>query len=226
MKIAESGFSFEYEQSKERFVLQHRHYRDLGIVLFCIWAIYYSSKLFLMFYLWVQYGTNNISFLTFVIPIVFFFGILFLCSCRITWILDANGLKRKLDIIFFSFIKSFSFHELLSIEYCIDNKQYNLQSNSQVIAKTVCGTIVTLDSMLRKITIEECQWLACSMQEILLTLQAKQNGLMKETLPPSKTRWNIHCDDKYFEIICNGHWQVVPIITTTILFFYLVLFIQ
>jgi hypothetical protein len=219
MKITESKLSFKYEQSKEQFVLQHRHYRDFGIVLFCIWAVYYSSKLFLMSYLWIQYDTN-ISFLTFVIPTVLFFGILFLCSCRVTWTLDANGLKQKIDTIFFSSVKSFPFHELLSIQYYIDNERYDLQSNPQVIVKTACGNIVILNSMLRKITIEECQWLAYSMQEVLLTLQAKQNGeLLKEILSPSKTRWNIRCDDKYFEIICNGHWQVIPIIITTSLLF-------
>jgi hypothetical protein len=169
----------------------------------------------LIFYFWILYDDSSISSLTFGIPIVILIGILFLYSCRITWTLDANGLKRKFDTIFFSFIKYFPFHELLSIKYSIDNSQYD----SQVIAETVCGNIVILNSMFRKVTIEECQWLARSMQEILLTLQVKQNGLLKETVPPSKTRWNIHCGDKYFEIICIGNWQVVPIIITTSLLF-------
>jgi hypothetical protein len=174
------NLNFQYEQSEELFILRHQHHRYGSIIMFCIFAFPYSFIFFSGILEFIRIGFNISSlFVVLIIPVIFLLVCLYFYSYREIWILDPSGLTQNFNAIFYSTTRHIPLYDLHSIEY-IDKLQdkNNLYPTHwpHVVAKTHNYTsIIYCSSSLFNVTAAECRHLADTMQDILLTLQEKQD---------------------------------------------------
>jgi hypothetical protein len=161
-----------YEQSDEQFILTHRHYRFVGILVFYLFALFYSPIVG-----WALMSPVEIySFIFFVllaIPISVSFACFYLCSCRESWTLDVNGLTRNFSSMLFSSTTHISLYDLRSFQF-IEFVQYGKRAPERepfVVAESLDNKTTIYSCKWREVSVAECRYLADTMQKVLLKLQ-------------------------------------------------------